>query len=534
MRIVQTIRDKVVSCLQGRVQVLPNKIEGPILVKHGRTSRVKTCAFYLLWSQLLLVLAHGPRKGAESLEVVLWQVVPATGALVALLLAHRASNARPDWQWLQPRLGGVLLVSGLFFGLFGNLAYGVDPWLLLPWRLLSVPLLAFYLLPPSPERGSRLPWLYGPARRGIFVALVGLAIGLRVAALQMSPAPLIDVWYFTNLGAEGILSGINPYDRAYPVVDPRSETLYAYLPGQFVFDLPSRVLLGDMRAGQVLLELASAAMLFALVRGGKRVSTKATRAGEAEGLAENAPTDTPERAANPSEKGRRLAAESVALLLLYFPQSLFSQEQAWVEFKQVFAITLFAWLSVQHQEGWRSKAPWALGLLFSLKQTAWPAAAFLLRLPRPHLSRWIKLTSTMGLLILPFVLWSPTAFYQDIVAYHVGLPLPHSPSLTWTLFLLTGWTLPLVGLGLVGASVWGLLLWDQRQRLEQMSSQSPGERLLSFVMASAVLSAVPVLMRQAYINYYYYIVGLVLVGLALSLRDDLHAAPQTSAEKEQA
>lgn len=513
--------------------MLPNKIEGPILVKLGRTSRVRTCAFYLLWSQLLLVLAHGPRKGAESLEVVLWQVVPATGALVALLLAHRASNARPDWQWLQPRLGGVLLLSGLFFGLFGNLAYGVDPWRLLPWRLLSVPLLAFYLLPPSPEPESRLPWLYGPARRGIFVALVGLAIGLRVAALQMSPAPLIDVWYFTNLGAEGILSGINPYDRAYPVVDPRSETLYAYLPGQFLFDLPSRYLLGDMRAGQVLLELASAAMLFALVRGGEGVPTKASTAGEAGGLAEHAPTAGTEKVSTPSGDGRRLAAESVALLLLYFPQSLFSQEQAWVEFKQVFALTLFAWLSVHRREGWRSTAPWALGLLFSLKQTAWPAAAFLFRLPGPHFPRWIKLASMMGLLILPFVLWSPAAFYQDIVAYHVGLPLPHSPSLTWTLFLLTGWTLPLVGLGLVGASVWGLLVWDERRRLERTSWRAPGEGLLWCVVASAVLSAVPVLMRQAYINYYYYIVGLVLVGLALSLRDDLNAASRTSAEKEQ-
>lgn len=466
----------------------------------------------LLLTHLLLVLANAARKGGETLDVVLWQVVPASLALVALLWAHwRHGQAPPtgapeslELDRFQPWLGGVLFVSGLLFTLFGNLIYGENPWALMPYRLLCVPLLACFLLPAVPQPGSRLTIFYGPGRRVVFVLLILLAIGLRIAGLKMSPEPLIDVWWFTNQGAEGILAGINPYDRAFHVIDPRSETLYAYLPGQFLFDLPSRLLLGDMRWGQVGLELAAAWLLYGAVKGGQAAS------------------------ATPS---RTLAAESVALLLLFFPQSLCSQEQAWVEFKQVFAVALFAW-------GWTrvwgatqvsprapaTSLPWlALGLLFSLKQTTWPAGIFLLRLPGFGARAALLIAGVMAFFIVPFVLWNPSAFVQDIFLYHVGLPLPHSPSITWTWALISGYTLPLTALAGVGAAVL-LFLWYTGKGDSGRGDSGRGDSgrgPAAFLMAGAALSLVPVLMRQAYINYYYYIDGMVLAALALGLAQAL-------------
>lgn len=458
---------------------------------------------WLLMAHLLLVVANAARKGAESLDVVLWQVIPALGALLALLIAHRSPTRKVSLQTFQPRLGGVLLISGILFTIFGNLIYGTDPWQLLPWRLLCVPLLACYLLPAMPEPGSRLTFLYGPARRGIFVAIVGLAVGLRVAGLKMSPSPLIDVWWFTNQGALGILKGINPYDRSYHVIDPRSETLYAYLPGQFLFDLPAARFLGDMRWGQVLLELVTAWLLYQIVTFKPRVTgpARASIVTDGTSMSHFVTADAAEMPENETWSARRLAGETVALLLLFFPQSLCSQEQAWVEFKQVFAIALIAWLSQRRP----ALTYFAVGLLFSLKQTTWPAAAFLGQIGGFSRQAIHRIAAVMMVLIVPFIYWNPLAFYQDIVAYHVGLPLPHSPSISWTWQLLTGHGLPLSALAVTGILV---LVW-------LWYSGHPG--MTSFLIASATLSLVPVLMRQAYINYYYYVDGIVLAALAMGL-----------------
>lgn len=464
-------------------------------------SALRSAFLPLLCAHACLVLANGPKKGAESLEIILPVLVPALAALVCLVWAGRGAKVRSHMQ-VPILLGRVLLLSGVLFAVFGNLVYGPDPWGLFPWRLLAVPLLALYLLPPEPEAGSALRFLYGRPRRIVFWSLLLLAVGLRIAALICSPEPLIDVWYFTNEGARGLLEGINPYDRAFTVVDPRSETLYAYLPGQFLFDLPAAVLLGDMRWGQVLVELITAGLLYriALAPGSGRAWS-----------------------------ARRQAAEALALLWLYWPQSLFSQEQAWVEFKQVFAAALLAWFFVSGttRGGWAS-----VGLLFGLKQTTWPAGAFLLRLPKALPEGVSIALGVLCALLIPFGIWNPQALYQDIVGYHVGLPLPHSPSLTWTLVLWTGWVLPLWGLALLGGCMWiwlestvadelrlhtRLLAW-LRGKERSWPRSSLLEGLESFFVAAAALSLVPVVMRQAYVNYYAYVEGLVLIGLAVATR----------------
>jgi hypothetical protein len=292
--------------------------------------------------------------------------------------------------------------------------------------------------------------------------------------LFVSPDPFIDVFWFTNQGAEGILQGIDPYDRAYHVIDPHSEFLYAYLPGQFLFDVPARALLGDMRWGQIGLELAAAVLIYRLVMGEGGSSL------------------------------RQHSAELMALLLLYFPQVLRMQEQSWVEFKQVFATVLFTWLLVR----WPSRpyAWMALGLLFSLKQTTWAAAPFLIRIRRFGVRPALVTGAVMASIIVPFILWNPYAFYDDIVLYHVGLPLPHSTSLSWAWTLATGHEPSMVWVALAGAGLFAWLWWTGRRTL------------LSFLMAAAALGMLPVLMRQAFLNYYYAIDGILLSALAWTLR----------------
>jgi len=404
---------------------------------------------------------------------VLFQAGFATLALVSLLLAVR--NRRADFDPLswQPRIGQVLVWSGFLFFLFGNTGYGEHREALLPLRLLTIPFLAVYFLAHEAPSGTLIAPVYR-ARRVVFHVLIVVAIAFRVAVPYVSPDPRIDVYWFTNQGAAGILEGVNPYDRAFHIIDPKSETLYAYLPGQFLFDSPAVALFGDMRWGQMILELAAAWMMYAIVMGESR------------------------------RDERRHSAELVALLLLFFPQVLRMQEQSWVEFKQVFALTLFVWLLSRAPRSWK---PWpALGLLFSLKQTTWAAWPFLVFLKPFSVKRAFLVAGTMAIIILPFLLWNPYAFFDDIVLYHVGLELPGSTSIS-QLFVLMGKSPPSLGvLAVLGLGALGYL-WFFSTR-----------NLIGFLLASTALGMVPVLMRQAFLNYYYYLDGGVLLTMAWLLR----------------
>ncbi len=437
-----------------------------------RTLRRPTTTGTLILAHLLLILAVSPQKGADDLALLSFQVGLALASFLVLALSNRASEADPA-RW-QTTLGAVLVVSGVLFTLFGNTLYGEDRQAMLPMRFVCLPLLAVYFLPNRPPANSILGPVYA-RRRQVFWVLCGAAVVLRVVALNVSPEPLIDVFWFTNQGAKGLWHGVNPYDRTFHMVDPRSVSLYAYLPGQFIFDTPSALLLGDMRWGQVAAELLAAALLYFIVRGNGR-----------------------------GDDLRRHSAELAVLLLLFFPQALRTQEQAWVEFKQVLAMAAFVWMSLQYP-----RSPWRfvpLGWLFALKQTAWASIPFLGRIPGIGWRALGIMAATFAVIVVPFVVWNPRAFYEDVVGYHLALPMPRSISLSWTIELATGWEPGLAWLALGTAFVWLYLLARARRSL------------LGFLTASATLGMFPVLARQGYLNYFYYLDGLVLIALALSLR----------------
>lgn len=428
---------------------------------------------WLLWSHVLMLMAVSPRKGGNDLGIVLFQSGFASLSLIMLLRAcYDREQPFLVSQW-QPRIGMALVWSGFLFFLFGNTGYGVNRELVMPWRLACLPLLAVYFLPHDPPVKSLIRFVYR-WRRGVFAVLCVAAVVLRIVAMFVSPNPEIDVFWFTNQGAASILDGINPYDRSYTVIDPKSEFLYAYLPGQFLIDTPAVVLLGNMRWGQILLELLAAVLTYRLVMG------------------------------KGSGSRRQHSAELATLLLLYFPQVLRMQEQSWVEFKQVFGMALFVYLLTRWPERAR---PWlALGFLFSLKQTTWAAWPFLQRL-KPFGIRPALITgAVMAILIVPFILWNPYAFYDDIVLYHVGLGIPGSTSLSRAYVLATGTEPPLWWVAVAGGAVL-LYLW----RFGEKS-------LLGFLLAASALGMLPVLLRQAFLNYYYYIDATLLIALAWMLR----------------
>ena len=103
-----------------------------------------------------------------------------------------------------------------------------------------------------------------------------MAIGTALAAtvILASPSPGIDVWEIQQRGAEGLLSGRNPYSLPYvniygpgtPFLDPalltpdgRFITAYPYMPLVLLLDVPG-AMLGDVR-WTMLAALAASAFL---------------------------------------------------------------------------------------------------------------------------------------------------------------------------------------------------------------------------------------------------------------------------------
>ncbi len=426
----------------------------------------------LVLAHLFLILAVSPVKGAEDVSLVVLQTSLELVSFVALVRAVGVRSETVDGG-APGFMAWVLVVSGVSFVIFGSTLYGANRAILLPVRFVCLPLLTIFVLPEEAPPGSVLRPLYRWRSR-VFWMLCLLAVVLRVMALRVSPEPTIDVFWFTNQGAEGLWHGINPYDRTYHMIDPRSVGLYAYLPGQFLVDVPSRLLFGDMRWGQVVVELLSAALLYRIV-GGRGASS-----------------------------ARRRASEILVLLYLFFPHALRVQEQAWVEYKQVLALVLFVWLSVRPAGG--AWAFVALGWLFALKQTTWAAVPFVGKIPGVSLRKLGIAAAVSAVFVVPFLVWNPAAFLEDIVLYHLALPLPHSPSLAWAAQRLTGHPIPV---GWVAAGALAVLLYGLRR----------GERSLSgFLTASSMLGMFLVLARQAYLNYFYYIDGTILAAMAVELR----------------
>ncbi len=307
-------------------------------------------------------------------------------------------------------------------------------------------------------------------RRAWLGAALSLGLLVRAGALVASPDPVIDVYAWLVQAPRALASGRNPYAmrlaspydtpraRHYGSNTPADDDPPTYPPGIILHALPA--------AAGVDPRWVLVAAWFALT-----------------GLTLAA--------------GRGAAHPAVGLLLL-LPTVTFTAEQAWFDILLAVWFTAGLWWPP-------GRGGLAWGLALTVKQTGVFLLPAMIAARYAERRRWTALAATVAAVVGPFVLWSPSDFWHDVVAGHLGtsvrldaLCLP----VWWHLNL--GWDLPAEPLLLLVVAVASLVAWRAR-------TSRPG----TAVAAAVGLLVFNLLNRRAMLNYYEVAVALLVVGAVL-------------------
>jgi hypothetical protein len=309
----------------------------------------------------------------------------------------------------------------------------------------------------------------------ILLVLAGLA-GLLV--LHGSPAPRIDVFTLQQEGARDLWRGLDPYRSMFTNPYTPDESIvnfgapqaqlshYPYPPLSLWLSAIAWRAASDVRPAFLLAQLATGAAIYAL---GRR------------------------NAARPG------IAVAFAALFLLQPRGLFVLEQAWTEPLICAAFVLCVlWLDVRGRA--RLALIAALALFFAAKQYS------LLLLPLFISQRFFGRSRLLcgGLVVavaimLPFVVWDPRAFTDDVVMFQIQQPFRWaSLSVSPVIAFLSGWKPSLLG----PATAIGAMAWSWRRA-------APGSHGFCLVAAATLLGFF-VTAKQAFCNYYYFVALSVL------------------------
>lgn len=397
-------------------------------------------------------------RGRYALVAILLQVL----GFAVFLCGRRGTDRLPT---LENLLAGTAAALCLLTALVPRLAYVArfrTHGVFLAVHLVAAVLLSAQL---SPTLRRKVPHL---------LTIAGLLLVLaRLLPPVISPVPHIDAWTLQQQAADFALHGLNPYAADYAQIDPPQRYGYVahfgYLPLVLVLDVAGRTLLRDVRFAYALCDVATAWLLWRLVRP------------RSEAL------------------GRALAVTFLAV-----PMGTFVVEQAWSEP----LLLLCATLAVTTWAGSDRRAGLGAGLLLSAKQSNLLLAPLILAQGQP----WRRLlwAALMALaLLLPALLWNPQAFLQSTVLGLTGMPpRPDGFSLwtvayrVWDVQLPVVWTiLPVASLAVAS------LAWAVRR-----------DPVRTLGMTIAACWALYLTARQSFGNYHYFVSALLLVWLAARWR----------------
>jgi len=313
---------------------------------------------------------------------------------------------------------------------------------------------------------------------------------------------MIDVLLFQQRGSDALLHGHNPYAIRYPNVYPpntpfygpgvvdRNNVLtygYPYPPLMLLMALPGVLLGGDCRYAMVAaMALSGLAMGFA-------------RPGRWAGLA--------------------------AVIFLTTPRTFYVLYMGWSEPLLLLNFSLVMLCACR----WRRGLPWAFGLLLATKQysiLAIPPLWLLMETSGDLRSRWREYGSTLlkafalaAIITLPFALWNFHEFFRAVVQWQFVQPFRRD-ALSYLVWIYrhdggripTGIT-PLIALAASGlAAVWAL--W----RCPKTPAGFAAACALCFFCFFA-------LNKQAFCNYYYFVIAVGCWAIAVSRPSLMKIAP---------
>jgi hypothetical protein len=352
----------------------------------------------------------------------------------------------------------------------------------LPFQLLLVVLAA-----------AAFALLWAGRRPVASVTAVGLSLALLVGAhfalgmwiIRHSPVPRIDVFVFNTDSVAAFRAGVNPYAITFPniysdqgfyapgvVSGGRLQFGFPYFPLSLLLVIPGRILAGDVRYSQ-LVALEVAALLMAFSR----------------------------------RDGFGGFGGFAAALYLTTPRTFFVLEQSWTE---PFLVAGAAAVVVAADLRFRRLLPWLFGAFLALKQYlvfAAPAALLIVGTPidwRRTIGFALKACAVAVAIMLPFVLWNPRAFWWSVVELQF-----HQPFRAESLSLLAVWAR--LGLGQPSA----LIAFAAAGVAAALSVRALPRSGAGFAAALAcAFFAFFLFNKQAFCNYYFFVLGTLCVALA--------------------
>jgi hypothetical protein len=403
-------------------------------------------------------------------------------ALAFVVLVGAAVTPRPSrFAYLDVRIVPVLALLGIFTQM--GLLYTSAPGIYL--RLEQGSMVPFYwALAALAAVGGSVVWgvprWAKPFHIGALVT-AHLAIGLWM--IHYSPDPAIDVHMFHRYAIAALRSGVDPYAITFPDIysnaqyygpglslNGRLQFGFPYFPLSLLAVLPGQLIAKDPRYAQlVAIELSAVLMAYARFDGFGPIA---------------------------------------AALYLTTPRIFFVLEQSWTEPILVLGLAAVVFAACRHSRA----VPWLFGAFLALKQYlvfALVAAPLLVPSPldrRKLVTLLIKAATLGAVVTVPFFLWNPAAFWASVVTLQF-----HQPFRTDALSVLSWWAArghdqpPALVAFLAAGLASGLALW----RLPRTPAGF-GAAVATTFFAFFIFN------KQAFCNYYFFVVGALYVTLAAS------------------
>ncbi len=301
-----------------------------------------------------------------------------------------------------------------------------------------------------------------------FPTLFCIAILLQVFMLISSPHPKIDVFDQLKYGSENIIKGQNPYSQTFPQIYNYPQNYFPYLPMTAIVVLPFNLLLGDPRFALVAAYIVGAFVLKKII-GKKNV----------------------------------IASELIPLIYLFHPQSTFMTEQAWID--PLFFTFFLLFIYYLRDKKNMIFSGLSLGFGIALKQTFPLILIFLFACKAIPKKVLLIAIGVFVISILPFFLWNPNDFLNDVFKIHIERRLWWHNSLTLNSFFFSEFKKNINQLFFL--AVWaGLLVGILKKGIANFTTLTLAISLWFF--------AFYLFNYQAYIHYYHLISSLILLSIA--------------------
>jgi hypothetical protein len=385
-----------------------------------------------------------------------------SAALLLHALVRGSSLASRTVPWL--------IAVSVFFALANSPAHGRLLAILAPLTILQAAIAIAAWLRPG---------LAGRSALGVVLGLYAVGGALW---LTRGPPPRIDVFMLEQDGSRDLEHGLDPYRCTFPNFYTKEETRvffgdertelreYPYPPLSLLATTVGHRIGGDVRWTLLTAQLGIALLLFALARG----------AGHDAGV-----------------------ALAIATLHLLHPRGLQVLDLGWTDSMPACAFLAFLWAQQRRMRGLGV----VLGLFVGAKQYSLIALPIVFRTGRVQARAWMQALVTAAVTTLPFFLWSPHDFVNDVVLFQLRQPF-REDALSIPAFVAwaSGWHAP-GALAIAGAGAALACAWS---RIGPRADPSALPLTTALVYMGFFLFA-----KQAFCNYYYFVGTIIVAAAAL-------------------